>query len=144
MFNGKIILLLLHKNFDFSENAVRNFNFILGYTIFTLILIVSKLLKRSLDEIFDFTQFHYYSIIFIQFYSYNYNSTHFILNYNFNYFKTSFRVNKFRPTISTKEMFHKRLFFGRSPRSLLSFAPFISSLLRLLYCHLCIEIQKLF
>ena len=82
MFNGKIILLLLHKNFDFSENAVRNFNFILGYTIFTLILIVSKLLKRNLDEIFDFTQFHYYSIIFMQLYSYNYNSTHFTQLYS--------------------------------------------------------------
>ena len=29
---------------------------------------------------------------------------------NFDYFKTSFRVNKLRPTISTKEMFDKRFF----------------------------------
>ena len=33
VFYGKI-RTLLHKNFDFSKNAVRNFNFILGYTIF--------------------------------------------------------------------------------------------------------------
>ena len=28
---------LLHKNFDFLKNTVMNFNFILGYTIFTVI-----------------------------------------------------------------------------------------------------------
>ena len=35
-----------------------------------------------------------------------------LLNYilYFDHLKTSFRVNKFRPTISTKEMFHKRFF----------------------------------
>ena len=31
---------LFHKNFDFSKNAVRNFSFILGYTIFTIISII--------------------------------------------------------------------------------------------------------
>ena len=35
-------ITLLHKNFSFSKHAVRNFNFILGYTIFTLILIIHK------------------------------------------------------------------------------------------------------
>ena len=40
-------LTLLHKNFDFSKNAVRNFNFILGYTIFTLILIIHKSFKKK-------------------------------------------------------------------------------------------------
>ena len=38
---------LLHKNFDFLENAVRNFNFILGYTIFTLTLIIQKSFKNK-------------------------------------------------------------------------------------------------
>ena len=38
-------LTLLLKNFDFSKNAVRNFNFILGYTIFTFILIIRKSFK---------------------------------------------------------------------------------------------------
>ena len=40
---------LLHKSFDFSKNALRNFNFILDYIIFTLILIIRKFLKRNLD-----------------------------------------------------------------------------------------------
>ena len=29
---------LLHKNFNYSKNAVKDFDFILGYTIFTLML----------------------------------------------------------------------------------------------------------
>ena len=40
-------LTLLHKNFDYSKNAVRNFNFILGYTIFMLILIIHKSFKKK-------------------------------------------------------------------------------------------------
>ena len=40
-------LTLLHKNFDYSKNAVRNFNFILGYTIFMLILIIRKSFKKK-------------------------------------------------------------------------------------------------
>ena len=40
-------LTLLHKNFDFSKNAVRNFNFILGHTIFTLILTIHKSFKKK-------------------------------------------------------------------------------------------------
>ena len=37
----------LHKNFNFSKNAVRNFNFILGYTVFTLISIIRKSFKKK-------------------------------------------------------------------------------------------------
>ena len=58
VFNGKISLL--HKNFDFSNNAVWNFNFILGYTIFTLISIIRKSFKRK-----SRLNFPFYSIIFL-------------------------------------------------------------------------------
>ena len=58
MFNGKISLL--HKNFDFSKNAVRNVNFILGYTIFTLILIIRKYFKKK-----SRLNFPFYLIIFL-------------------------------------------------------------------------------
>ena len=50
---------LLHKNFDFSKNAVRNFNFILGYTTFTFISIIRKSLKKK-----SRLNFSFYSIIF--------------------------------------------------------------------------------
>ena len=40
-------LTLLHKNFDFSKHAVRNFNFILVYTIFMLISIIYKSFKKK-------------------------------------------------------------------------------------------------
>ena len=53
-------LTLLHKNFDFSENAVRNFNFILGYTIITLISIIHKSFKKK-----SRLNFSFYSIIFL-------------------------------------------------------------------------------
>ena len=59
VFNGKISTLL-HKNFDFSKNAVRNFNFILGYTIFTFISIILKSFKKKSQLNFPF-----YSIIFL-------------------------------------------------------------------------------
>ena len=55
-FNGKISLL--QKNFDFSENGVRNFNFILGYTIFTLISIIRKSFKNKFKLNFHFTQLY--------------------------------------------------------------------------------------
>ena len=42
-----------------------------------------------------------------------------------------------------RKYFTKDLFFGRSSRSMQLFTRFISSFLRLLYCHLCSEIQKL-
>ena len=58
MFNGKISLL--HKNFDFSKNAVRNFNFILGYTIFTLLSTTPKSFKKK-----SRLNFPFYSIIFL-------------------------------------------------------------------------------
>ena len=58
MFNGKISLL--HKNFDFSKNAVRNFNFVLVYTIFTLISIIRKSFKKK-----SRLNFPFYSIIFL-------------------------------------------------------------------------------
>ena len=51
---------LLHKNFDFSKNAVRNFNFILGHTIFMLILIIHKSFKKK-----SWLNFSFYSIIFL-------------------------------------------------------------------------------
>ena len=53
-------LTLLHKNFDFSENAVRNFNFILSYTIITLISIIHKSFKKK-----SRLNFSFYSIIFL-------------------------------------------------------------------------------
>ena len=53
-------LTRLHKNFEFSENAVRNFNFILGYTIFTLISIILKSFKKK-----SRLNFSFYSIIFL-------------------------------------------------------------------------------
>ena len=53
-------LTLLHKNFDFLKNAVRNFDFILGYTIFTLISIIHKYFKKK-----SRLNFPFYSIIFL-------------------------------------------------------------------------------
>ena len=38
---------LFHKNFDFLKNAVRNFNFILGFTVFTLIPIIRRSFKNK-------------------------------------------------------------------------------------------------
>ena len=43
---------LLHKNFDFSWNVDRNFNTILGYTIFKLISIIHKPIKMKSSVIF--------------------------------------------------------------------------------------------
>ena len=45
---------LLHKNFDFLKNVVRNFNIFLGYTIFTLISIIRKSLKKESLKNFPF------------------------------------------------------------------------------------------
>ena len=112
-------LTLLHKNFDFSKNALRNFNFILGYTIFTLISIIHKSFKKT-----SRLNFPFYSIIFL---------TLIIL----------------KPCLeSTNSDLHSQLRKrfskdSRSPGSMLPFTEFISSLPRLLFCHLCIEIQKL-
>ena len=47
-------LTLLHKNFDFSKKAVRNFNVILGYTIFTLISITHKFFEKKSRRNFPF------------------------------------------------------------------------------------------
>ena len=47
-------LTLLHKNFDFSKNAVRDFYFILGYTIFRLTSIVHKSFEKKSRLIFPF------------------------------------------------------------------------------------------
>ena len=52
-------LTLLHRNFDFLKNSVKNFNFILGYTIFTLISIICKSFKKK-----SRLNFPFYSIIF--------------------------------------------------------------------------------
>ena len=53
-------LTLLHKNSDFSKNAVSNFDFILGYTIFTLISIIHKSFKKK-----SRLNFPFYSVIFL-------------------------------------------------------------------------------
>ena len=53
-------LTLFHKNFDFLKNAARNFNFILGYTIFRLISIIHKSFKKK-----SRLNFPFYSIIFL-------------------------------------------------------------------------------
>ena len=50
---------LLHESSNFSENVVRNFNLILGYTIFTLISIVRKSFKKK-----SRVNFPFYSIMF--------------------------------------------------------------------------------
>ena len=50
---------LLHESFNFSENVVKNFNLILGYTIFTLISIVRKSFKKK-----SRLNFPFYSIMF--------------------------------------------------------------------------------
>ena len=115
-------LTLLHKDFDFSKNAGRNFNFILSYTVFTLISIIHKSFKKKSRQNFPF-----YSIIFL----------------TFDYFKASFRVEKFRSTISTKEIFHKRFFFLEVLDLFYHLHDSYHHYQRLLYCHLCAEIQKL-
>ena len=53
-------LTLLHKNFNFSKNVVRIFNFILDYTVFTLISIIRKSFKKK-----SRLNFPFYSIIFL-------------------------------------------------------------------------------
>ena len=40
-------LTLFNKNFEFSKNAVRDFNFFLGYTIFKLISVILKSFKKT-------------------------------------------------------------------------------------------------
>ena len=55
-------LPLLDKNLNLLKNAVRNFNFILGYTIFTLILIICKSFKKKY-----WLNFTFYSFIFSAF-----------------------------------------------------------------------------
>ena len=57
MFNGKISLF--RQNFGFLKNTVRNFNFILGCTMFTLILITHKSFNKKSQLNLPF-----YSIIF--------------------------------------------------------------------------------
>ena len=47
-------LTLLHKDFDFSKNAGRNFNSILSYTIFMLISIIHKSFKKKSRQNFPF------------------------------------------------------------------------------------------
>ena len=115
-------LTLLHKNFEFSKNAVRNSNFILGYTMFTLILIILKSFKKKSRQNFSF-----YSIIFL---------TLIIL-------KPALESTNSDLQSQLRKCFTKYFFYGRSPRSMLPFTRFISSLPRLPFCHFCIEIQKL-
>ena len=109
-------LTLLHKNFDFSKNAVRNFNFILGYTIFTFISIIHKSFKKK-----SRLNFPFYSIIFLT-----------LIN-----LKPALESTNSDLQSQLRKCFTKDFFF------MLPFTRFISSLPRLLFCHLCIEIQKL-
>ena len=115
-------LTLLNKNFEFSKNAVRNSSFILGYTMFTLILIILRSFKKKSRQNFSF-----YSIIFW---------TLIIL-------KPALESTNSDLQFQLRKCFTKYFFYGRSPRSMLPFTRFISSLPRLPFCHFCIEIQKL-
>ena len=57
---------LLHKKFNFSRNAVTNFNFILGYRIFTLISIIRKSFKKKSPLNFAFYLFIYLTLIILK------------------------------------------------------------------------------
>ena len=57
---------LLHKNFDFSNNAVRNYNFILDYTIVTLISIIRKSFKKKYRLNFPFFSFIFLTLIILK------------------------------------------------------------------------------
>ena len=115
-------LTLLDRNFDSSKNATRHFNFILGYIISTLISIIHKSFKKK-----PRLNFSFHSIIFL---------TLIIL-------KPALESTNSDLQSQLRKCFTKYFFYGRSPRSMLPFTRFISSLPRLPFCHLCIEIQKL-
>ena len=116
MLNGKTSLL--HKNFDFLKNAVRNFN--VSFTIFTLILIMHKSFKRKY-----WLDFPFYSVIF---------STMIILKP---------ALESINSDLQSQGNVSQKIFFGNSCRSMQPSTWSISSLPRLLYCNLCIERQKL-
>ena len=64
MFIGKTSLLV--KNFNYSKNAVKNFDFILGYTIFTLILFIGKSFQKKSRLNFSFYSFIFLTLIFLK------------------------------------------------------------------------------
>ena len=57
---------LLHKNFDFSKNTVRNFNFILSRAIFLLISIIHKSFKKKSRLDFPFYSFIFLTLIILK------------------------------------------------------------------------------
>ena len=65
-FNRKISFLYLIRISIFFKNAVRNFNFILGYTIFTLILIICKSFKKKYWLNFTFYSFIFSALIILK------------------------------------------------------------------------------
>ena len=56
---------LLLKNFDFLKNAVRNFSFIIGYTIFTLISIIRESFKKKSRLNFQFNSIMFFTLIIL-------------------------------------------------------------------------------
>ena len=113
---------LLHKNFDFSKNTVRNFNFILSHAIFMLISIIHKSFKKKSRLDFPFYSFIFLTLIIL---------------------KPALEPTNSDPQSELWKCFTKVSFFCRSSISIQPFTRFISSLPRLLYCDICIEIQKL-
>ena len=91
---------LLHESSNFSENVVRNFNLILGYTIFTLISIVRKSFKKK-----SRLNFPFYSIIFL---------TMIIL-------KPALESTNSNLQSQMRKCFTKDFFFARSSRSMQMF-----------------------
>ena len=56
---------LLLKNFDFLKNAVRDFSFIIGYTIFTLISIIRESFKKKSRLNFQFNSIMFFTLIIL-------------------------------------------------------------------------------
>ena len=113
---------LLHNNFDFSKNTVRNFNFILSRAIFLLISIIHKSFKKKSRLDFPFYSFIFLTLIIL---------------------KPALEPTNSDPQSELWKCFPKVSFFCRSSRSIQPFTRFISSLPRPLNCDICIEIQKL-
>ena len=57
---------LLHKNFNFTKNTGRNLHFILGYRIFTLVLIISKSFKEKSRLNFSFYSFIVLTLVILK------------------------------------------------------------------------------
>ena len=56
---------LLLKNFDFLKNAIRDFSFIIGYTIFTLISIIRESFKKKSRLNFQFNSIMFFTLIIL-------------------------------------------------------------------------------